>query len=65
MHKVTFNPENTLLQLDHRRVGRPRDHWTTLTINKAFEQLFPEDDFNPLDDMHLAHVFTKAIDREF
>ena len=61
---VTLDSDYKRLMFDKRRVGRPRNHWTEMTMNSAYQKVY-DCTFEVNDDTHRLMLITAALDRLF
>ena len=64
MHEITFDEHSRRLQFEKKRVGRPRNHWTEVTMRNTFEKLH-DFEYDPLDENHRILLITAAMERLF
>ena len=61
---VTLDSDYKRLDFDKRRVGRPRNHWTEMTMNSAYHKVY-DGTFEMNDDIQRLMLITAALDRLF
>ena len=61
---VTLDTNYKRLMFDKRRVGRPRNHWTEITMSNAYRKMY-NSTFDVHDDTNRLMLITAAIDNLF
>ena len=64
MHMVTFNENQELNRLNKRRRGKLRHHWTHQALQEAMEAHYNMD-YDPTNDLQIAHLILLASERAF
>lgn len=64
MRTITFNENQELLRLNRRRRGKPRHHCTHQVFQEAMETHY-QMDYNPANDMQIAHLILLASEKAF
>ena len=62
MRTITFSENQELIRLNRRRRGKPRHHWTHQVFQEAMEVNYHMD-FDPANDMQIAHLILLAAER--
>ena len=63
MHQVIFDEYLHKAERSHKRVGKPREHWTDKIIQRAFELVYQQE-YDQNDEMHVEHLRIAAVNRQ-